>query len=223
MAHNLGDIARLVDGTVVGDTTVVVSGVAVLADANAGDITLVDTAERAARLGEMRAAAAIVPRGVICAKLPTIEVDDIHGAFARLVMLFRPPRQAPRIGVSAQGHGRRTRAIGHNVDIHPGATIGDDVEIGDGATIHAGVQIMAGCKIGAGRHDLSERGAVRKHDRRPALDHSRRRRARRTRLRLQAGRRPARAGRPVRLGRDWEPTSRSAPARRSIAAPTARP
>lgn len=150
MAHSLGDIARLVDGTVVGDATIVVSGVAVLADANVGDITLVDTAERAARLGEMRAAAAIVPRGVTCTKLPTVEVDDIHAAFARLILLFRPQRQTPRIGISALASvGKRVR-LGRNVDIHPGASIGEDVEIGDGATIHGGVHIMAGCRLGAG-------------------------------------------------------------------------
>ncbi len=150
MAYTLAHIARLVGGTVVGDAAATVSGVAVLADAQRGDITLVDTAERAARLGEVGAAAAVVPRGVACPKLPTVEVEDIHAAFVRLVMLFRPPRQAQRKGISAQATISCTAVLARDVDVHAGATIGDDVEIGTGSTIHSGVQIMAGCKLGAG-------------------------------------------------------------------------
>jgi UDP-3-O-[3-hydroxymyristoyl] glucosamine N-acyltransferase len=149
MAYTLADIARLVDGTIVGDAAIPVSGVAVLADAHAGDITLVDTAERAARLGTVQAAAAIVPRGVVCAKLPTIEVDDIHAAFARLIVLFRPTRATTARGISATAHISERAHIGKNVAIHGGVTIGEDVEIGDDTTIYAGVHIMAGCKIGA--------------------------------------------------------------------------
>ncbi len=150
MAYTLAHIAQLVDGTVVGDATATIAGVAVLADARSGDITLVDTAERAARLGEVSAAAAIVPRGVVCPKFPTVEVDDIHAAFLRLVMLFRPPRQAQRVGISTMATISRSASIARDVDVHAGATIGDDVEIGAGSTIHVGVRIMAGCKVGEG-------------------------------------------------------------------------
>ena len=51
MAYSLADIAREVDGTLVGDATVAITGAAVLADAGPGDVTLVDTADKAARLG----------------------------------------------------------------------------------------------------------------------------------------------------------------------------
>ena len=200
MAYSLADIARLVDGTAVGDPTVSIRGVAVLMDAGPGDVTLIDNAEKAARLGGSQAAAAIVPRGVTCEKLPTVEVADIHAAFARLIMFFRPQRKSKRIGISSQATISDTARVGRGVDIHPGATIGDDVEIGDGCTIHAGVQIMAGCKLGR-RQNLSQRRTVRRHDRRPTFDHSCRSRARRPRIRLQVGRRAAPTGQPIRLGR----------------------
>ncbi len=150
MPYTLADIAQLVDGSLHGSATVPVTGVAVLADAKAGEITLIDNADKAARLGDVTAAGAIVPRGVPCAKLPTIEVDDIHAAFRRLVMLFRPPRQAKRIGISPRAAISEQARLGHDVDVHPGATIAEDVEIGDRCTIHPGVQILPGCKVGAG-------------------------------------------------------------------------
>jgi UDP-3-O-[3-hydroxymyristoyl] glucosamine N-acyltransferase len=150
MAYTLTDIAQLVDGTPVGDPTTSIRGVAVLYDAGSGDVTLIDNAEKAARRGESRAAAAIVPRGVTCGLLPTVEVDDVHAAFARVVALFRPQRKAKRIGISSKATISATAQLGHDVDVYAGVTIADDVEIGNGCTIHAGVQILAGCKIGAG-------------------------------------------------------------------------
>lgn len=150
MTYTLSDIAQRVGGALVGSGAIQVAGAAVLADAGPRDITLIDTAEKAARLVNPQAAAAIVPRGVICEKLATIEVDDIHAAFLQLVTLFRPERTRRRIGVSGKSVVSDRARLGCDVDVHPFVTIADDVEIGDGSTIHAGVQIMAGCKIGAG-------------------------------------------------------------------------
>lgn len=150
MAYPLAEIARLVEGTVVGDPSLMIRGAAVLRDAGPGDVTLIDTAEKAARLSNAQAAAAVVPRGVTCDKLATIEVADIHVAFTRLITLFRPPRKHRRVGVSSKATISQSAQLGHDVDVYPGVTIGEDVTIGDGATIHAGAQIMAGCRVGAG-------------------------------------------------------------------------
>ncbi|MBI2825049.1 MAG: UDP-3-O-(3-hydroxymyristoyl)glucosamine N-acyltransferase [Planctomycetia bacterium] len=150
MGYSLAQIAEMVDGQLVGDGRISIDGAAVLADAKPGDITLVDTAEKAARLGPVEAAAAIVPRGVTCERLPTIEVDDIHATFSRLITLFRPPRVARRIGISSKATVSQSARLGADVDVHPGVTIADDVEIGPGSTVHAGVHVMAGCKIGQG-------------------------------------------------------------------------
>ena len=98
--------------------------------------------------------------------MPAIVVDDVHRAFTAIVTHFRPPRAAPRIGISPRRVVSPTARLAADVDVHPGATIGDDVEIGAGSTIHSGVRIMAGCKIGRERDDLSQRRALRKHDRR---------------------------------------------------------
>jgi UDP-3-O-[3-hydroxymyristoyl] glucosamine N-acyltransferase len=80
--------------------------------------------------------------------MPTIQVDDVHAAFAALVTHFRPRRRKERIGISPLAVISPTAQIGEGVDVHPLATIGDDVVIGPGSTIHSGVRIMAGSKIG---------------------------------------------------------------------------
>jgi UDP-3-O-[3-hydroxymyristoyl] glucosamine N-acyltransferase len=148
MQATLGELARLVGGQVVGPDDLIVQGAAALRDVLPGEITLVDSVDRARNLAECAAAAVVCPRSVALEGVPAILVEDVHQAFARIVIHFRPPRAAKRIGVSPLAAVSPTAVLGANVDIHPFATIGDDVQIGAGATIHAGVHIMAGSQIG---------------------------------------------------------------------------
>ena len=147
MACTLDELARLVGGTVVGDGTLTINGASPPATAAAGELTLVDKPENLKKLTGCPAAAAVVPPGVD-SPIPAIVAADVHAAFSKIVMHFRPQRAAVRIGVSPLAVVSPSARLGANVDVHPHAVIGDDVEIGANATIHAGVQIMAGSKLG---------------------------------------------------------------------------
>jgi len=151
MATSLALLAELVEGQLVGDGSTLIQGSATLLDAVAGDITLADKSEKAARLAASGASAAIVPLEFPAEALgmPAIRVDDVHQAFTRVVLHFRPERQRPRVGVSPQAFLSPTARLAQDVEVHAGATIGDDVEIGPGCTIHSGARVMAGCKLGA--------------------------------------------------------------------------
>jgi UDP-3-O-[3-hydroxymyristoyl] glucosamine N-acyltransferase len=138
-----------VQGAVVGNATLEISGAAALADVRPGQITFIDVAEKLGRLAASSAAAAIVPRGIAPAGLPAIEVEDVHAAFTAVVTHFKPRRAAARVGVHPGAHVSPSARLGRDVEVHPGAMIGDDVEIGDGATIHAGACLLPGCRIGA--------------------------------------------------------------------------
>ena len=150
MPITLEDLAVAIAGTVVGDASLRLAGAATLETAGADEITLVDAADKLHLLARSRAGAAIVPRGTGPLDRPTIEVADVHAAFAATLVRFRPPRPRPRTGVSPQAAVDPTARIAADVDVHPFATVGADVEIGPGATIHSGVRLMAGCRIGAG-------------------------------------------------------------------------
>jgi len=148
MQATLAELAALVDGALVGDGRLVVHGAATLRDARPGEITLVDGDERSRDLADCRATAVVAPRTFLPDGMPTIQVDDVHAAFAAIVTHFRPRRRKERIGISELAVISPTAQIGEGVDIHPLATIGDDVVIGAGSTIHSGVHVMAGSKIG---------------------------------------------------------------------------
>ena len=130
MQATLGELALLVGGRVVGPEDLVVQGVAPLRDALPGQITMVDSADRARNLAGSQASAVVCPRSVVPAGIPAIEVDDAHQAFSRIVTHFCPPRKAKRIGISRRAAISTLAVLGVDVDVHPYATIGDDVRIG---------------------------------------------------------------------------------------------
>jgi UDP-3-O-[3-hydroxymyristoyl] glucosamine N-acyltransferase len=148
MQATLAELAALVGGHLIGDGELVISGAASLRDAEPGQITLVDAAERNQQLGNCHAAAAVAPRDFTPSGLPAIQVDDVHRAFAAIVGFFRPPRKTHRTGVSSLASVSPTARLDQDVTVHPFATIGDEVTIGAGTTIHSGVHVLAGTQIG---------------------------------------------------------------------------
>lgn len=147
MATSLSQLAELVGGQLHGES-IEINGAATLATAQAGDITLADSIERASHLAESAAVAAVVPEEVEWKEIPTIVVADVHQAFSTIVQHFRPRRQPNRPGMSPLATISATAKVAADVDIYPQAVVGDDVIIGSGTTIHPGAKIMPGCVIG---------------------------------------------------------------------------
>ncbi len=151
MPITLGELAAALAGTLVGGpATTPLAGAGTLETAGPDEIALVDSPDKLHLLAKSRCVAAIVLTGTGPLDRPTIEVADVHAAFAATILRFRPPRSRPRTGVSPQAAVDPTARIAADVDIHAFATVGADVEIGPGATIHSGARLMAGCRIGAG-------------------------------------------------------------------------
>ncbi len=148
MQATLGELAALVEGRLVGDENILIQGAASLRDAEPGQITLVDGDGKNHLLQQGRATAIIAPQNFNCRDIPAILVDDVHRAFAIVVLHFHPQRQERRIGISPLAAVSPTAQIADNVDVYPYASIGDDVIIGAGSTIHSGVHIMVGSLIG---------------------------------------------------------------------------
>jgi UDP-3-O-[3-hydroxymyristoyl] glucosamine N-acyltransferase len=152
MPTSITTLAKLVGGRLAGSGfgDLEIDGAATLEDAEQGQISFLDSAEKAHRLVNCRASALVVPFEFAPDRLPAIQSADVHRAFAAIVRHFHPQRRAPRVGVSPLALVSSTARIGENVDIHPGATIGDSVEIDGNSTIHSGVRLMAGCVLGRG-------------------------------------------------------------------------
>ena len=151
MPITLGELATVVGGRLIGgDPALPISTAATLETVAAGGITLVDSPEKLPALEASPAAAAIVPPESGRLPLPSIEVADVHAAFAAVIRRFRPPRVIPRSGLSPQAVIDPSARLAADVEVHPLASVGPGCEIAAGVTIHPGVHLMAGCRIGAG-------------------------------------------------------------------------
>ncbi|MCI0333065.1 MAG: UDP-3-O-(3-hydroxymyristoyl)glucosamine N-acyltransferase [Planctomycetes bacterium] len=144
----LGQLATLVNGQARGDSATVIHGAAVLGEVVAGQITLVDHADRVKRLAATQATAVVLPENVACDWPAAIVVADAHAAFARIIVHFRPPRQHAATGIHPRAIVSPSARWGKGVCIHAGATIGEDCQIGDGTTIFPGAHVMPDCAIG---------------------------------------------------------------------------
>lgn len=147
MKKTVGEIAAFVGGSVVGDASIEIGGVAGLEGAAPGDIAFIDSAKYAAQAMTSRASAVIVPEGHMLEGKTVIQVKHPRRAFAQVVMLFHPPRRPP-VGIHP------TAVIGDNVALPESASVGpyvvieDDVRIGERVVIGAGVFIGSRSTIG---------------------------------------------------------------------------
>ncbi len=144
----LQQLATLVGGSLTGDGAIEITGAAIIRDAGPSDITLADHEKLTGELETCIAAAVVVPTRFHPTGIAFIAVENVHEAFAKIVQIFRPELQRPRVGISAVAHISSKAKLGTDVDVYPAAYIEDDVEIGNGSTVHSGVRILSGCKIG---------------------------------------------------------------------------
>jgi UDP-3-O-[3-hydroxymyristoyl] glucosamine N-acyltransferase len=142
------DLASRVAGDVLGDPEVVISGVASLQSAGAGDLVYVDSAKYVGALSSSKASAAILPEGIDPpAGMAAIRVRQPALAMAQALEILCPFERT-FAGISPQA------AIGANVQIHdsvaigPHAFVGDDVRIGRGTEIHPNATIGRGSVVG---------------------------------------------------------------------------
>jgi UDP-3-O-[3-hydroxymyristoyl] glucosamine N-acyltransferase len=150
MAVRLAELAALVSGNIVGDAALEITGAATLECAKPGEITLVDKADKIVRLARSQAVAVLVPLGVEAPTMSTIQVAEVHGAFAKIVQHFRPQPAASPAGIHASAIVEASAKLASDVTIHAMAFIDHDVEIGSQCVIHSGARILRGSKVGPG-------------------------------------------------------------------------
>jgi UDP-3-O-[3-hydroxymyristoyl] glucosamine N-acyltransferase len=144
--HTLGALAELVGGSVEGDQTLVITGVAGIQEAQPGQITFVAQRKYLRALKTAKASAVVLDRTMPTDR-PAIRVDQPYRAFATLLLLFHP-RPRPRAGiVEPVAMGERIR-LGRDVTLLPFVTLSDDVVIGDRVVLYPGVFIGACSSIG---------------------------------------------------------------------------
>jgi UDP-3-O-[3-hydroxymyristoyl] glucosamine N-acyltransferase len=165
MKKRLKELAEWVDGTVVGDGEVEISGVGAIEEARTGEITFVANPKYLPKLSETHASAIIVSKEVTQADKPLLCVTNPYLAFAKILTLFsHQPYQPKRIDsntwISPTAKLGRDLTlypfvyigdrclIEDRVTLYPGVYVGEDSTIGEDSILHSNVSIYSGTVIG---------------------------------------------------------------------------
>jgi UDP-3-O-[3-hydroxymyristoyl] glucosamine N-acyltransferase len=146
-ARTLKELAEYLGGTVRGDDSCRVSGLAPLEAAGVDSITFLANPKYASKVAETGAGAVLMAPGGEGYGRNVIEVANPYLAFAKLLTLFYVQPHTPR-GVMPEACVGVGVSLGEDITIYPGAIIGDNVTLGDGCVIHPGAVIYAGVTIG---------------------------------------------------------------------------
>jgi len=138
ITRTLAELAAELGGTVEGDGSVTIRGVAGIREALPGDVTFIANARYDTYLQETRASAVICSREPREAPMPLLYVDNPYLAFQKVVRIFRPDTFRPAAGVHP------------SAVVHPDAKLGEEVSIGPHCVIERGAEIGARTVVMAG-------------------------------------------------------------------------
>ena len=174
MNITLGEIAALVEGRLAGDASLVITGLANLDLAAAGDITFA-VEPHLDKARKTKATALIVPEGTGEFPVATIYAANPREEFAKLLARFTPKlefspgvsdkawvAEDAEIGAGAvimpfatvDAHAK----IGERAIIYPHTYIGQYAEVGEDAVIYSNVTLREYCRVG--KRSIINAGAV---------------------------------------------------------------
>ncbi len=140
--YTLAELADLLDVTVMGDPDIVISGLATLASAGAGQLSFLANPKYHKALESTAADAVIVaPAMVDVCPCNSLVSDNPYVSYARASQLFA------QAGVT-QGGIHPSAVVSQTATIDASATIGANVSIADNVVIGANTVIGPGCVIG---------------------------------------------------------------------------
>ncbi len=147
MKKRLKDLAECVDGTVVGDGEIEISGVASIEEAQPGEITFIGHPKYLPHLSKTNASAVIVSKEVTQAGKPLLCVTHPQLAFAKILTLFSFKPYQPK-GIDPKAWISPTARLGKDLTVYPFVYIGDRCSIGDRVTLYPGTYVGEDSTIG---------------------------------------------------------------------------
>lgn len=148
MKKTLKEIADFIDGELIGDPDIIITGISGIKEACEGDITFVANSKYFSLIEKTRASAIVTSRDTINTPKPIIRTDNPSLAFAKMVSIFAPCEPRHPEGIHSSAILGKDILLGKDVAIGPYAVIEDKVAIGDRTIIYAGCYIGYNTKIG---------------------------------------------------------------------------
>lgn len=149
MQKTLKEIAAIINGEVIGDESVVITGVAGIKEAGRGDITFLANPKYIPFIEKTQAAAIIVSRDIKSALKPIICLENPSLGFEKVVLLFSQFEVKHPKGIHPTAVLGKDVCLGKNVSIGPYVIIDDNVSLGDNTIIYGGSYIGHSTQVGS--------------------------------------------------------------------------
>ncbi len=170
MEFSAQQIATLLEGEIIGNPEVKVSGLSKIEEGKIGTLSFLANPKYEDHIYQTKASIVIVNKAFnaqqeINAETTIIKVEDAYACFAKLLGMYDQAMAKPAIiekmsSISPNAtigenvyigdftYISAGAKIGDNVHIYPNSYIGDNVVIGDNTKIYAGVKVYRDCSIG---------------------------------------------------------------------------
>jgi len=167
MERSLAELASRIGGTVEGDGSVPIRGLAPLEEAGPGELSFYGNPKYRKELASTRASAVLVPTGEAMSRADVVwvRVPSPHLAFARLLSLFPPAaRLAPGVHPRAEVHASARvdpsatvmalavveagAVVGPRSVLWPGSYLGEGSRLGEDCVLQPGALVRERCILG---------------------------------------------------------------------------
>jgi len=148
MRKTLAEIASIVGGEVVGDESLVITGLNGIKEANEGDLTFISNSKYLPLAQKTKASAIIISEDIVIANKSLIRASNPSIAFSKIASHIMDSLAVRIEGVHPSAHIPESAMLGNNVSVGPCVVIGERVKIGENSSIWAGTFIGEDVVIG---------------------------------------------------------------------------
>lgn len=148
MSRKLGEIASYLQGELVGNPSIEITGIAGIEEARAGDLTFLANPKYKAFLKKTQASGVIVGKEVEKAKVPLIRHQNPYFAFSQAMELFfETKKEYPQTIHPTAVLGKEVK-LAKKIHLGPYVVIENNVELNESVTVLAGSFIGANSIVG---------------------------------------------------------------------------
>lgn len=150
MPKTLKEIAKFVNGELVGDGDISVKGINGIQDAQEGDLTFIANPKDEELVDQTKASCVVIPKTINKSfNKPSIKVDYPSVALSKIIEFLMPesiphPKSIHKTAVISEN-----ASLGKNVSVGPYAVIADKASIGDNTIIYPFCYVGKNSKIGS--------------------------------------------------------------------------
>ncbi|MFC2103611.1 UDP-3-O-(3-hydroxymyristoyl)glucosamine N-acyltransferase [Bacteroidota bacterium] len=152
MKMQLGELAKLINGKLIGDDSVHITGVGDIESAVSGQISFMKNNSYLKKAQKSKASALIVPTDTEGIKTPIIESVDPYHSFIKILDLISKEKMVFPPGVHKTVVSGKNAKLGIDISIAPYVVLSDDVFIGDQTVL--GANCTVGNKVSIGKNCL---------------------------------------------------------------------